>query len=254
MSKQDKYSEFVRLAKNVYDSSTADEAGLQDLRNRPHFFLLACVMDSQIKYEKAASIPHAIAKEMGDDSFEAFANKPLEYYSELFQTKSLHRYNARMSKAFYLTVKRVKEQYDSDASKIWSDEPSSAELVSRFLEFDYVGVKIATMATNVLARDYKIPLKDKYSIDISPDIHVKRVFYRMGLITIKDDTPFSEIDATKIVYKAREINPEFPGILDLLCWQIGEKQICTNSKCRCDECPLNSICEKKGLETAFTQK
>ena len=241
VSKQDRYREFVRLAKDVYDSSTADEVGLQDLKNRPHFFVLGCVMDSQIKYEKAWAIPSIIAKELGDDSFEAFASKPLEYYSALFQERSLHRFNARMSKAFYLAVKLIKDQYDSDASKIWSDEPSSAELVSRFLEFDYVGVKIATMAANILARDYKIPLKDKYSIDISPDVHVKRVFYRMGLIATEDD------DATKVVYKAREINPEFPGILDLLCWQIGERQICTNDKrkCRCDECTLNPICEKR---------
>jgi endonuclease III len=151
-----------------------------------------------------------------------------------------------MSKALYLAVKRIEKQYDSDASNIWSDEPSSAELVSRFLEFDYVGVKIATMAANTLARDYKMPLKDKYSIDISPDIHVKRVFHRMGLVVSKD-LSFSEIDTTKVVYKAREINPEFPGILDLLCWQIGAQRICTNGVCRCDECKLNNICEKRDV-------
>jgi hypothetical protein len=36
------------------------------------------------------------------------------------------------------------------------------------------------MAANVLVRNYKVPLKDYFSIDISPDTHIKRVFYRMG--------------------------------------------------------------------------
>ncbi|MCL2318404.1 MAG: hypothetical protein FWC44_05085 [Methanomassiliicoccaceae archaeon] len=247
MNKREKYDEFVRIANDVYSASAVSQNGLSDLKERPHFFVLGCVMDSQIKYEKAWAIPQIVAKELGDDSFGAFAEKPQEFYTDLFQSKRLHRFNERMSRAFYLAVKRIEEHYDSDASNIWSDEPSSAELVSRFLEFDFVGVKIATMAANILARDYKIPLRDKYSIDISPDVHVKRVFYRMGLLNDCGDIPFSEIDQTRVVYKAREINPEFPGILDLLCWQIGEQRICTNSICKCSECKLNAICEKRGV-------
>jgi endonuclease III len=247
MTKREMYSEFVRIANDVYKTSAADENAMKELKDRPHFFVLTCIMDRQIPYEKALGIPRIVANELGDHSFAAFADRSQDYYSNLFKTKSLHRYNDIMSRAFYLAIKKIEEQYDSDASNIWSDEPSSAELVSRFLEFDSVGIKIATMAANILSRDYKIPLKDKYSIDISPDVHVKRVFYRMGLLNIDENIPFSEIDATKVVYKAREVNPEFPGILDLLCWQIGNQGICTNSKCKCNECKLNPICEKRGV-------
>jgi len=41
---------------------------LNDLKNFPHAFVLACVMDRQIKAEKAWLIPHEISKEI--ESFE----------------------------------------------------------------------------------------------------------------------------------------------------------------------------------------
>ncbi|RMF00953.1 MAG: iron-sulfur cluster loop, partial [Alphaproteobacteria bacterium] len=94
--------------------------------------------------------------------------------------------------------------------------PSSAMVVYRFLEFSGVGPKIATMAANILARSFKIPMADYYSIDISADVHVKRVFERLGLV---DADP----SVDQVIYRARSLNPEFPGLLDYPCWDIGRK-------------------------------
>ena len=143
-----------------------------------------------------------------------------------------------MAKVFYSTVHKIVEEYNGDASNIWNDNPSSATVVSRFLDFDGMGIKISTMATNLLSRDFKIPLSDYYSIDISPDAHVKRVFKRMGLIKEKD---IQNID--KIVYKARSINPEFPGILDLTCWKLG-KNTCRPKNPKCNSCIFEAECPK----------
>jgi endonuclease III len=103
------------------------------------------------------------------------------------------------------------------------------------------------MAANVLVRNYKVPLKDYFSIDISPDTHIKRVFYRMGLVDKKEGVDMQVIDPFKVIYKARDINPEFPGILDPICWSIGSQGICTNSHSKCNECALNGICKKVGV-------
>jgi hypothetical protein len=39
------------------------------------------------------------------------------------------------------------------------------------------------MAANILAREFKISFADYFSIDISADVHVRRVFARLGLCT-----------------------------------------------------------------------
>lgn len=211
---------------------------VSDLINYPHAFVLACAMDRQITAERAWSIPYQIKQILGTFSIEKLYNVSLEEYKKIFHENKLHRFNDDMAKVFYSAVHKIVEEYNGDASNIWNDNPSSATVVSRFLDFDGMGIKISTMATNLLSRDFKIPLSDYYSIDISPDVHVKRVFKRMGLIKEKD---IQNID--KIVYKARSINPEFPGILDLTCWKLG-KNTCRPKKPKCNSCIFEAECPK----------
>jgi len=88
--------------------------------------------------------------------------------------------------------------------------------------------------TNILAGLFKIELTDHYSIDISADVHVLRVFGRLGL---------SEPDATteQIVYKARALHPQFPGLIDLPCWEIG-RTWCKPTSPICNECYMSDLC------------
>ena len=162
----------------------------------------------------------------------------MEEYKNIFNKLKLHRFNDVQAGCFYNGVQKIMKDYQGNAANIWNNEPSSATVVRRFLEFDGAGIKIATMATNILARQYKIKLSDFYSIDISPDVHVKRIFYRTGLIDKKDK---DNIDM--IIYKAREIYPQFPGLIDFACWDIG-RNWCTERKALCSECPLNEHCKK----------
>jgi endonuclease-3 len=47
-----------------------------------------------------------------------------------------------------------------------------------------------------------------------------------------------------VIYKAREINPEFPGIIDFSCWEIG-REWCRPQNPNCIECIANAECEKR---------
>jgi endonuclease-3 len=199
-------------------------------------YFLACCMDRQVKAEIAWMIPIRLRKIIGDFSIETLDNISLEEYLTIFNENTLHRFNDIMAKVFYSVVKRIVRDYDGDASKIWVGNPSSAAVVYRFLQFDGVGIKIATMATNILARQFKVPFSDYYSIDISPDVHILRVLRRSGLVD-KD----ASIDS--IIYKARELCPEFPGIIDFSCWEIGRKW-CRPRNPNCEECIIEKECLK----------
>jgi endonuclease III len=209
---------------------------VSDLKNYPHAFVLACIMDRQITAERAWSIPYELKEIIGTFDINSLYNISIEEYKKIFKENNLHRFNDNMASVFYNAVHKIVDEYDGVASNIWKDNPSSATVVSRLLDFDGVGIKIATMATNILSRDFKIKLSDYYSIDISPDVHVKRVFKRMGLVKDIDNVD-------KIIYKARSISPEFPGILDLTCWKLG-KDICRPNNPKCSNCSFNIECPK----------
>ena len=217
-------------------NSEADKF-LNDIKNYPHFFVLACFMDRQIKAEKAWIIPYEIGKIISGFKFNKFLELKEKHIRDIFVSNNLHRFNNKMSKIFYFGIKRIHENYNDDASNIWRKKPKSATVVRRFLQFSGVGIKIASMAVNILARDFKIPMADKLCIDISPDVHVKRVFIRLGLIS-------KSASNEELIYRARELNPEYPGIFDLSCWEIG-RHWCRPRTPKCEDCYLNKFCPKE---------
>ena len=209
---------------------------LNDLVNYPHAFVLACVMDRQVKAEKAWLIPYKITKKLNNNfSMDILCGLSLDQVEKLMkEPEPLHRFVDNMSELFFSAVQRIRNHYSGDASGIWTGQLSSAEIVYRFLEFDGVGPKIGNMAANILAREFKIPFADYYSIDISADVHVRRVFSRLG---------FCDTDATveQVIYKARSLHPKFPGMMDLPCWEIGRKW-CKSHDPKCNECYMQDLC------------
>lgn len=216
---------------------------INNLREYPHAYVLACLMDRQIKAEKAWEIPYKIKTHIGSFTLEQILKNNEEFYSELFKKHKFHRLNSEMGKIFYRGAMRIRKEYAGDATKIWEDKTSSAAVVFRFLQFDGCGIKIATMAVNILVRQYGIELSDKASIDVSPDVHVRRTRMRLGLIpNIYNKTDLNKINGL-IIYTAREINPEYPGIIDYSLWDIG-KYICRPKDPVCDMCDLAEVCPK----------
>ncbi len=218
---------------------TVDEAAnalLNDLTGHSHAFVLACVMDRQVKAERAWLIPYRFQQKLGGDfSIRKLASLTLPGVKKLMtDPEPLHRFTDKMSEFFHAAMQRVVHQYDGDASRIWGNKPSSADVVYRFLEFDGVGPKIASMAANILAREFKLPFADYYSIDISADVHVRRVLERLGLTT-------RDASVEQLIFRARGLYPEFPGLMDLPAWDIG-RQWCRPKNPQCTACYLSNGC------------
>jgi uncharacterized HhH-GPD family protein len=211
------------------------DALLNDLTDHPHAFVLACVMDRQIKAEKAWLIPYRISEKIGAFSMGTLsALSRADVHRLMTEPEPLHRFVDTMTGHFHAAVQRIKNNYAGDAARIWAGQPSSAEVVYRFLEFDGVGPKIGSMAANILAREFRIPFADYFSIDISADVHVRRVFARLGLCA-------ADATVEQVIYKAKALHPEFPGMMDLPSWEIG-RNWCRSRGPECGGCYMKDLC------------
>jgi endonuclease III len=51
-------------------------------------------------------------------------------------------------------------------------------------------------------------------------------------------------NAKEIIKKARDLNPEYPGIIDLSLWEIG-RTYCSSDNPKCTVCFMNDLCPKQ---------
>lgn len=216
---------------------------LNDLETCPHAFVMACVVDRQIKAERAWAIPYALATklhEQGRDfSMDTLQSLDVDAFVALMTSPvPLHRFPNNMARYLHAAVQRIADEYAGDASLIWSGSPPSAVVVNRFLQFKGVGQKIATMATNILVRHFRIPLSDYYSVDVSLDVHVRRVFMRLGLVG-------PSASAEELIYRARAMSPDYPGLVDLPAWEIG-RTWCHPTDPECHACSMSDLCPQIG--------
>jgi len=207
-----------------------------DIENYPYAFVLSCIMDRQIKAERAWQIVFKVCQEIGSFDFEDLAKLSEEEIKDIFNRKRLHRFNNMMAHYFYVAIKKIHEKYNNDAGKIWKECDSVKIVKKRFEEFAGIGPNIANMAVNALYRELKIPFKDPENIDVKVDVHVKRVLKRTGIVSINASDE-------EIRIKAKQLCPEFPGKLDWAAWRIGQ-DYCQKSQPNCSLCPLTDYCSK----------
>lgn len=219
-----------------YTKSNEIDDIINNIEEYPHLFVLACLMDRQVKAERAWEIPYLVCRDLcdGDFTFAGLSKLSQKELVSYFNSKSLHRFNEKMAVIFYKAIRKISGDYDSDASKIWRGENSSAEVICRFLEFEGCGIKIASMATNLLHRNFRVQYTDYSALDISPDVHTRRVLYRLGLIDNMEDVNL-------VIYRAKSICPQYPGLLDECCWDVG-RRYCHPTDPECGMCELNEIC------------
>ena len=217
---------------------TGDPAGdelLNDLAHHPHAFLFGCLVDRQVAAERAWTVPAILRERLGTFEMDELVKLNEEAWrTVMHQPPPPHWLSDVMATVLHRATQRLASHYQSDASLIWSDTPSSATLVRRFLEFHGAGPKIATMAANILVRHFHVPLQDFRYIDISADVQVQRVMARLGFV---EEGSSPEV----VIYAARDLNPDYPGIFDVALWEIG-RTVCRPTAPLCSECRLARYC------------
>ncbi len=231
----------------------AARALVNDISGHPHAFVLACIADRQTKADIAWSLPHAIREATGNFEFDALRQLPESTWASVLASSG-HRLANEMQRRLPAAIRHIGDRYGGDASRIWADGSSGAAVVRRFLAFDGVGPKIATMAANILIRDFNVALGVPKP-DIPVDTHVLRVFERLGLLRILEH---SELRSTRdkqqhrLQLRARELNPEWPGELDWPVWFIGRTWCHARRSPECDQCDMGSVCPQVGVTSSPT--
>jgi endonuclease III len=235
----DKAQELHDKPRSIVTFTTIPESDalLNNIETWPHFFVLGCIMDRQIPAERAWNIPCIVAKECGGPGFEHFLSLDIDRLNSIFSEKRLHRFNEQMANNFYQAIRLIHDKYQDNAANIWlAGEPGCKDVIDRFAQFSGVGQKISTMATNILVREFKVPLKNVHEIDISVDSQITKVFGRLGLVP-------KGASNEMIIEAARKIYPKYPGIADSVIWEIG-RDWCKTDMSGCPRCYLNEFCPK----------
>lgn len=199
-------------------------------------FIIGLIADQSVKAELAWSLPYKLANRLGTFDLQTILEKYdiCELKNVIREKPALHRYPSKMAEYIYEAIQKIVNEYDCDAKNIWENK-SAYDIVNSLEKFKGISHKKASLGTLILVRDLNQPIIDKQNIDIAYDIHIRRLFLRIGLV--------DEDNQAKILASARQIYPEFPGRLTTAFWTIG-REICRPTEPSCLICPVYNVCDK----------
>lgn len=230
------YLQEIEDKNSILKGDLVKEEEKQFILNNLNAFIIGLISDQSVKAETAWSLPHKLSERLGNFEFKEILKKYTEKDIEdiIREKPSLHRYPSRMANYIYNAMNDIVTKYDSNAENIWKNK-TAAEIVESLEKFKGISHKKASLGTLILVRDLGIDIIDKENIDIAYDIHIRRLFLRLGLV----DEDVQE----KILEEARKIYPEFPGRLTTAFWTIG-REFCRPTEPTCLICPLYECCDK----------
>ncbi|WP_174264766.1 HhH-GPD-type base excision DNA repair protein [Phytoactinopolyspora halotolerans] len=133
----------------------ADELLARD----PFALLVGMLLDQQIPMEWAFTGPATIAARMGVDRLDpaAIADHDAEKFSALLAEKpAVHRFPASMAGRVQALAAHVAANWDGDASRIWNDAPTGAELLARLKALPGYGEQKARIMVALLGKRFDV--------------------------------------------------------------------------------------------------
>ena len=132
---------------------TGDPAADRVLEESPFALLAGMMLDQQYPMEHAFRGPAKVLDRFG--SFEPAAiaaADPEEFAAMAATTPAIHRFPGSMSARLQELARLVEEQYDGDASRIWSEAVDGRDLLKRVMALPGFGKQKAQIFVALLAK------------------------------------------------------------------------------------------------------
>ncbi|WKX71685.1 HhH-GPD-type base excision DNA repair protein [Streptomyces sp. XD-27] len=129
------------------------------LGRSPLALLTGMLLDQQVPMEWAFSGPYTIARRMGRDDLDAHeiaVHDPERFAALLSDKPAVHRYPGAMAKRVQLLCQYLVEHYDGDASGVWRDAGSGAELLARLNALPGFGRQKAQIFVALLGKQFGV--------------------------------------------------------------------------------------------------
>ena len=134
-----------------------DSAADKVLSEDPFALLVGMMLDQQFPMERAFAGPAKVLDRLGTLDPAAIAAADPEKFSELCRTPpAVHRYGGSMAARMQELAKAVAETYEGDASRIWTDASSGAELMKRLQALPGFGKQKAQIFTALVAKQLDV--------------------------------------------------------------------------------------------------
>lgn len=136
---------------------TGDPAADQVLTDDPFALLVGMLLDQQYPMEHAFRGPAKVLERLGTLAPSGLAAADPEAFAELCaRTPAVHRYPGAMATRLQDLARLVEEQYDGDASALWTGATTGRELLKRVQALPGFGPQKARILVALLAKQLDV--------------------------------------------------------------------------------------------------
>ena len=134
-----------------------DPAADKILSENPFALLMGMLLDQQYPMEHAFRGPAKVLDRFGTLDPAAIAAAEPESFADLCSTPpAIHRYGRSMAGRVQELARHVVEEYDGDASRVWSEARSGADLMKRLRALPGYGEQKAKIFIALLAKQLDV--------------------------------------------------------------------------------------------------
>lgn len=148
---------------------TENRAATELLARDPLALLIGFLLDQQVPMEWAFGAPETLRKRIGGklDANKIASMEPAELVEAFVSKPPLHRYPAAMAKRTQTLARRVVEDFDGDAARIWTTAADATEVSKRIAKLPGFSANKARVVIGTLAKRLAVEMPGWE--DYSPD-------------------------------------------------------------------------------------